>query len=129
MTDSPAKLRRRWFRFSLRTLLVGTAVLGCGLGFIVQQVRIVQARSTFLQDRAFAWGDGDYQPYFGSIPFYRRWLGDECIMRIDLRSPNDEVRATVLFPEAVWVWCPPGPEFSLRALSSEESRDTRADGP
>ena len=45
MTDTPAKLRRRWLSFSLRTLLVTVTVLACYAGWAV---RWVQKRTTFL---------------------------------------------------------------------------------
>ena len=44
MTDKPnvtepAKPQRRWFQFRMRTLLVGMAVAGCGLGWLGVKVR------------------------------------------------------------------------------------------
>ena len=33
VTDKPAKPKRRWYQFSLRTLLLVMLVLGCGLGY------------------------------------------------------------------------------------------------
>jgi hypothetical protein len=39
MADTPAKPRRRWLRFSLRTLFVLVTVVGCWLGYQLNWIR------------------------------------------------------------------------------------------
>ena len=51
-TEKPAKPRRRWFRFSLRTLLIVVTVLSVPLGWIgwrLGQVRTEQATFTSIE--------------------------------------------------------------------------------
>jgi len=45
-TTSPLtrKLRRRWFRYSLRTLLLLMLVFGCGLGWFAREIRRSRAQ-------------------------------------------------------------------------------------
>src|SRR5262245_14455321 len=46
MTET--KPKRRWFRFSLRTLFVGVTVIGIAAGWVVYQLNWIRQRHAFL---------------------------------------------------------------------------------
>jgi hypothetical protein len=107
MTPAP---KRRWFRFSLRTLFVAVTVFAIWLGL---ELKFIRERRDFLETRdrnVEADGLSDVFIYeFGTkpkswpIPFWRRWLGDETRELIVLWSNStdaDRQRAAELFPEA-----------------------------
>lgn len=106
----------RWFRFSLRTLFVVVTVFACWLGW---QIHLVQSRRAFHGEaHCFQTSNIDIYPPPPGIPFYRRWLGDKEIQRIDLVHESQQERAKALFPEARWIlWIPP--DFSLRGHAAE----------
>jgi hypothetical protein len=122
---------RRFLSFSLRALLIATAVIGSAIGFLVREWRIVEDRrqsEEAIEDRfgmVADWDDakiaevrhalnhnpdtGDIEkptrPY--QIPFVRRLLGDEprhlvVLWADSLNEPEAEVKAAK-FPEAT-VW-------------------------
>src|SRR5437870_1822669 len=99
-----SKPKRRWLRYSLRTLLVFVTLTSAGFGWFGWQLRIVHARLTFLQRPGVTYqpGKADWHPAI-EIPFYRRWLGDESIMRIDVSSEKDADTARELFSEHTMV--------------------------
>jgi hypothetical protein len=117
-------LNRRWFRFSLRTLFMVVTVFGCWLGW---QVSIVRERKSLLRSLESRASDS-YDPYTliftyprsvdgsrlrskikwlpkeGSIPWFRRLLGDEPVGSLGLPSdmPEQERRhIRQAFPEAI----------------------------
>jgi hypothetical protein len=123
----PAVPKRRWLRFSLRTMLVmsaGVAILFSWVGSNAMLVRerqlmrqslssfnyMDERRSAFLADmrslpRKFP-NDSSLRMHYDStvpyrLPFIRQWLGDRLVRVFYLRQgPNiDEVRR--LFPEAL----------------------------
>jgi len=109
MTTAP---KRRWFRFSLRGLLVVVTVLGCWLGWEVSAVhqrrsmaQRFEAEGGFVEvwtsDLEVQYG---YEPGRGpKISGWRRWLGDRAYNFITLPPSStkpDFMRARALFPEA-----------------------------
>jgi hypothetical protein len=98
--DSP-KLKRRWFRFRLRTLLIGLAalLLLAAACWCANQARRARARTSILE--AIREHGGDYQQHLGAIPkmsFVRRLCGDQCVIVVwrprDGSGPTeDEIRA------------------------------------
>ena len=105
MTATPT---RRWFRFSLRTVLVTSAVLAGVLGWIAMNAHLVQTRRAMLTsivDHGGSYGTEIYDPRTEpvDIPWIRKWLGDETVFWIGLRngSTADEIeRVKAIFPEA-----------------------------
>jgi hypothetical protein len=126
-SDRPAKPRCRWFRFSLRALLVASTALALCLGWFARQFQIVNTRKAFLREYALGYGDMDVEPYdHDQVPLYRMWLGDECVMRIDLKRGADveEVQeAKRLFPEAIWIM--PVPPSGWRPGSGPPAAETK----
>ncbi len=110
MAEKPdnAVPRRRWYQFSLRTLLTGVALLGMACGYVAHDARLVAARK--------AWREAHPPRRDGSVfgtPIecakrnesadpsqLRRWLGDSAIDLIEVFS-DDNARAVIkFFPEA-----------------------------
>lgn len=99
----PALPRRRWFRYSLRTMLVVVTVFAVWLGW---ELKFVRERKAFLdwtiEERhiiRFTHFDGPAP----AVPFWRRWLGDAPVQSVMLphgSSEADLIRAQSLFPEA-----------------------------
>jgi hypothetical protein len=111
MTDKP---RRRWFSFSLRSLLVATTVFGVWLGWetsVVRQRSRVQKelettreyRFTTAAEYADRYGGGPPPANIATIPLVRRWLGDRAVQEIWYYSapkPAERERIAKVFPEA-----------------------------
>jgi hypothetical protein len=108
-----ATIRRR-FRFGLRTLFVMVTLLACWLGW---ELKFVQERRAMLGS-LLASGNGyttcsqlvassdehgfAYNP--ATIPFWRRWLGDEAVESIIVPDAQEPLsKALTLFPEAIIV--------------------------
>jgi hypothetical protein len=110
--NDPPKRKRRWFQFSLRTLMIGVTLLAVPLGYVGLQAKIVRDRKALRDSCAgvayFAVEDVIFTypptpPRKAPIPWIRECLGDEgvfsilCINDID-RNVADRLR--VAFPEA-----------------------------
>jgi hypothetical protein len=116
MPESTAP-RRRWFQFSLGTMLsvMAVAALALSLG---QQMKLVADRRAFiayLRDASHIvetvpndpeaterlrknWRPGIAIP---RIPFWRQWMGDEALVFVfsEIDFSSDEARFKALFPE------------------------------
>ena len=100
-------LRRRWYQFTLRTLLIGVALLSVPCAYVAHEYRIVQARKEWITDRAPVFqralipSKQVNQRNPASDPsLIRRWLGDKAETLIDVDSEADSAIAKSLFPEA-----------------------------
>ena len=96
----PPKRQRRWFQFSLRTLMICVTLLAIGGGYIGRQYETVRARKLFADAQRDFVTDTSVQV---EIPWIRKLLGDEGIWKIGLDPEMDKterLRAAALFPEA-----------------------------
>lgn len=108
----PTHPRRRWFQFSLATLLVVMTLFAAIAGWLAWEMNFVQQRRSMC---AIIEGRGGYAVSVAqakartgttssnSIPIWRIWLGDEPYLAIGLgneQSKEDLQLATELFPEA-----------------------------
>ena len=106
MPEKPdnAEPRRRWHQFSLRTLLIGVALLGVACAYLAHEAKIVQARKAWLDDRPF-WVAIQCTTVNNRNPsadptLIRRLLGDEAVERFIMSRHDDVSGAKALFPEA-----------------------------
>ena len=106
----PPKRRRRWFQFSLRTLLMGVTLFCIVAGaYVGWQAKIVRERRAELNRvvdaRLVGIADNDEERV---IPWIRRVLGDQRVESIKMLVGTDASelgRLRVLFPEAkIEVW-------------------------
>ncbi len=125
----PPKRKRRWFQFSLRTLLIVVTLLGVVCGYVSRQVAIVKERVVMAAapgvDSVVAANPRDIitslssgsgvvhvtSDSLESIPWFRSWLGDRYYLglSIDKSASDDEItRYKQAFPEATIVRRPPG---------------------
>ncbi len=108
---------RRWFSFSLRTLLILITLVACWLGW---ESNVVRGRKQLMQDMELRQGvriltAEAYSAYHDSrtpsepiarVSMLRRWLGDKAIQEIEYvtgyhkLSQEDIARLTRTFPEA-----------------------------
>jgi hypothetical protein len=114
MEAEPPKRNRRWFQFSLRSLMI-VVTLFCVVvgGYVGWQAKVVRERRVELSrvvDMRLVGIDGADKE--GVIPWIRRALGDKRVGSIKMVVGTDAAeldRLRVLFPEAkVEVWTPAG---------------------
>jgi hypothetical protein len=112
-TTEPPKRKRRWFQFSLRTLLIDVTLLATACGYIGWQARIVYEQKSLLARIKIA--GGDYRempttrpPFRPDLkyepPLIRRWLGEPTIRAILLPEgypDRDMNRVAAAFPGAI----------------------------
>jgi hypothetical protein len=107
----PPKRKRRWFQFSLRSLMIVTLVIAVPCAYVGWQEKVVRERRAEFK-RAV---DGRLLEICGNgetivIPWFRRVLGDHRVASIKVPTGTDAAeldRLRVLFPEAeVKVWTP-----------------------
>jgi hypothetical protein len=94
--------KRRWFRYSLRTLFVVVTVFGCWLGGNLHKIRQRDAVSEDFVSRGARFLCTDPE----SMPFLWRFLGVQGVHVIwlpDSFDHADQVRAERLFPESTVV--------------------------
>jgi hypothetical protein len=125
----PPRRKRRWFQFSLRTLLVGVVLLAVVCGYVGRQVAIVKEREAMAAapgvDSVVAANPRDMFTPLSSgsgivhvtsdsregLPWFRSWLGDRYYLGVSLdRSTSDDeiTRYKQVFPEATIMRRPPG---------------------
>ena len=97
--------RRRWFRFSLRTMLVVVALLAVLLGWVGSQVNRIKGRRNALADRLVIgkWQHRD-DGFTPSPPTPLNWMGESGVFWIlldDRAGADDRDRYIALFPESI----------------------------
>jgi hypothetical protein len=104
--DAPK--RRRWFRFSLRTLFVVFAVIAVWLGWNAYWVQQRQKMLTFLRTsssvgRQIQFGSVEL-PWKRQLPITWRLFGAEPVAEVDVRlfdlTEDEKEYVRSLFPEA-----------------------------
>jgi hypothetical protein len=130
MVDSPPNPRRRWFQFSLGTMLLVVTVFSVVLAWELNYVR--QRRAAIAEIEGLGGGVwlaedvAEEVAFPPSIPIWRRVMGDVAVAQLILpvdylgRTENNE-RITALFPETIR---PEKPPFGVSAkLSADEVRE------
>ena len=107
----PPKRTRRWFQFSLRTLLIGVTLFAVPCAYVGWQAAIVRERKSLLEAGA---GSAMFNALLdkdsdAAIPTIRRWLGDHFYRLIYVGKLADIQRYKAAFPEASVVIMPPPP--------------------
>jgi len=123
----PASPQRRWFQFSLRTLLIVVGLLSLPCVYVVHEAMFVQERKQFLLEHPSLnlnpWYTSPY-PRKPPLPWLRRLLGDEGVGIIGLHPTTGEAergRMTILFPEAVIIDDPADdPAIESRSIPSRD---------
>jgi hypothetical protein len=107
----PPKRKRRWFQFSLRSLLIVVTALAIPCGYLGWQAKVVRERKAML-DKIVSLGGGylvarqDEPIEIPNPPLLRRWLGDERVAGVWFRrSRAGEDTRTILsvLPEVGFV--------------------------
>jgi hypothetical protein len=132
LKSEPPKRKRRWFQFSLRSLLIVVTLLAVACGYVGSQAEIVRERKAML---ALIRSEGGDTPGFTHykrpppVPWLRRVMGDEWIDTIVLaRAVDAEKLADIkqTFPDAdLYLWDESG--SFLQELSKHSARDGRDD--
>jgi len=112
MTET--KPKRRWLRFSLRTLFLLMTLAGCLFGWLGwNHHQVIQRKNALAYLKSINFGKivrADNAPPWNAdtIPLVRQWMGDEAISSITIYSNYFQIgdgRALAnLFPEAVVTW-------------------------
>ena len=105
----PPKRKRRWFQFSLRTLLI-VVTLFCVIvgGYVGWQKRIVNERKAYLEANKHVWENGLHVVFTKGDPnkapsLIRFWLGDHAQENVFVdENASKDIKQSVaaLFPEA-----------------------------
>jgi hypothetical protein len=97
--------RRRWFRFSLRTMLVVVTVFGCWMGY---QVNWIRERHAAFRDRRLQITRIPPPGFAPAAPQLLWLFGESGITGVFLMdpelTPGDLERLKSLFPEACVDW-------------------------
>ena len=107
----PPKRKRRWFQFSLRTLMIAVMLLAVPCAYVGWQAKIVNERKDMLETGS----DGpvfDFTVYKGkdaAIPTIRLWIGDHFFSSVHVKLKADIYRHKAAFPEADVELPPPPP--------------------
>jgi hypothetical protein len=113
LMTSPTPPRRRWFQFSLGTMLVLVTVFAAWLGWELSFVRERKATRRWLVEnewRVLHPTYGGVEPSDFTIPKWRVWMGDEPIAIIispEAVTVRDLERVRNLFREAITGRNPP----------------------
>jgi hypothetical protein len=105
------KRKRRWFQFSLRTLLIGVTLLAVACAYLAHQARIVNDRKAMMQTLAHEGGRvlsaAESAEHMASQPeprlnWIRQLLGDEYVCGLYIPPTTPEPVAAKIkaaFPE------------------------------
>jgi hypothetical protein len=92
---------RRRFQFRLRTLLIVVTLLAVVCGYVAHEAKIVRERDAMrLELKNLGWINASDHT---SLPFIRRWLGDEqySMILVPRGTSNDYIaRVKAVFPES-----------------------------
>jgi hypothetical protein len=114
--ETEPKRKRRWFQFSLRSLLIGVMLLAVLCAYVGWQAKIVRERNAMraqMKRRGTETVDFDDvvldRSKFRPLCMFREWMGDKALFEAyvtngELNSPY-VLRIKELFPEATF--CPP----------------------
>jgi hypothetical protein len=103
-TAEPPKLKRCWFQFSLRTLLIGVTLLAIPCAYVGWQVKIVKERKVMVRevtemgghvtlaseitkfgpDVSYQIGETKVKTPYPAVSRLRAWLGDDSALGIGL---------------------------------------------
>jgi hypothetical protein len=111
MTETKSK--RRWFRFSLRTLFVVTTIIGVCAGWVLYQLNWIRQRHDFTA--RYSWIGWAWRPDVEppDAPLSLRLFGETRMTAI--RTPESLAEhAHELFPESVICAFPDGDEGNLK---------------
>jgi hypothetical protein len=103
LESDPPKRKRRWFQFSLRTLMIFTMVVAVACGWVGWQAKIVRGRKSELNRAVNMRLIGIDSDQAKAIPWVRRLLGDVSVNSISMPPDTtiDELdRLRALFPES-----------------------------
>ena len=95
----PPNRKRRWFQFSLRTLMIGVTLLAVACAYVGWQFKIVQERkaklillhelggssitvSEYVNAVTHGWKRDLRNEELPTIPWPRNWLGDAAVIQI-----------------------------------------------
>ncbi len=123
LDSPPPKRQRRWYQFSLRTLLGGVTLLAVACGYVGWQAKIVRERTAVARElydagavfitsrqltgrgaKSYSMEGKDFTPPYPSVNLVRRWFGDDFVLGIKWRwsvPSTNETWAAAVFPEAV----------------------------
>jgi hypothetical protein len=112
----PPKRRRRWFQFSLRTLMIVVTLLAVPCAYVGWHAKIIHRRQAMLNKLTRLNGAcltvaqvTEIEPSHEfddttKLPWIREWLGDEPVFGLNIPESVPEVDANEIasaFPEAV----------------------------
>jgi hypothetical protein len=109
------KPKRRWLRFSIRTMLIAVTILCIGLSWLGWQISVVRERRIVLglaRSLHAVVDQADSRSPTTDIRLspIRSWLGDVAVFQIQLleKEGSAEERETIIrsFPEAKIRWIP-----------------------
>jgi len=109
MKTTETNPRRRWFRFSLRTMLVLVTFLAIPLGWVGCQLNWIRQRHAFLkQDGVYPSAPGhpgpnSFEIYYVRPPAFLGYFGERGLGDIAVAAEEQLSEAKRLFPEAVYI--------------------------
>ena len=89
--------KRRWFQFSLRTLMIVVTLLAAACAYVGWQAAIVRERKSLIDSDAHARLEIESD---AAVPTVRRWLGDHSYRFIYVRTRAEIQTFKDAFPEA-----------------------------
>jgi hypothetical protein len=113
----PPKRKRRWFQFSLGTLLIGVTLLAIPCAWVGWQAKIIHRRKAMINKLTRMDGacltvaqiaevepSHEFDDTTLKLPWIRKWLGDEPMFGLYIPESVPEADANEIasaFPEAV----------------------------
>jgi hypothetical protein len=94
MIANPKRPKRRWFRFSLRTLFLLVTIVGVGVSWVVHQLNWIRERHEFLNRHPQFYGEPDRK-----CPWPLKLFGERTYEVLTVPSSAEQA-AKRLFPES-----------------------------